>query len=124
MAGWMFGSSQSAAPSQQRAPSSAAEQVKPAEQKEPDLYSRTQDVAKAYKDYSKMFEPSEVVKGRPVDGASAPLRMSGYNAVPLPKGKRLLTSDDYANLVLDALKLEAQSRVTRMSAPTISGLLG
>lgn len=123
MAGWMFGSSQSAAPSQQR-PSSAAEQVKPAEQEEPDLYSRTQDVAKAYTDYSKMFEPSGVVTGRPVDGASAPLRMSGYNAVPLPKGKRLLTSDDYANLVLDALKLEAQSRVTRMSAPTISGLLG
>jgi hypothetical protein len=124
MAGWMFGSSTSVAPSQQR-PSSMAEQVKPAEQEEPDLYSRTQDVAKAYTDYSKMFTP-EVVRGREVQGdsAPAPMRMPGYNAVPLPKGKRLLTSDDYANLVLDALKLEAQSRVTRMSAPNISGLLG
>ena len=72
-----------------------------------------------------LMEPPKGVQGdmvRPVNPPSD--NPSGYRQSPEPKSKRLLTSDDYTQLVLEAMRLKSQARVTKMSSPRISGLLG
>jgi len=72
-----------------------------------------------------LMETPKGVQGEMVRSPSFPSdNPPGYRQSPEPKSKRLLTSDDYTQLVLEAMRLKSQARVTKMSSPRISGLLG
>lgn len=76
------------------------------------------------KQMEELMKGPEMIRGReinaPQGGPGQAVGFSGVRAAP----SRVMTSDDYQKLVIESLKLAAQQRVTRLSPPRISGLLG
>jgi len=76
------------------------------------------------KQMEELMKGPEMIRGReinaPQGGPGQEVGFRGIRSAPY----RVLTSDDYQKLVIESLKLAAQQRVTRLSPPRISGLLG
>jgi hypothetical protein len=75
------------------------------------------------KQMEELMKGPEMIRGREIGPQGSPGQAVGFgNIRTMPS--RIMTSDDYQKLVIESLKLAAQQRVTRLSPPRISGLLG